>query len=70
MRSMPWFWIGSHAECDKVVNGIPGAEAWRRGCGATSDVTLVMARFKVAVLPFGHDHWPVALGDLSARDLW
>jgi len=28
--------------------------------GATSDLTLVMARFEVAVLPFGQDHWLVA----------
>ena len=27
---------------------------------AMSDLTLVMARFEVAVLPFGPDHWPVA----------
>jgi ribonuclease VapC len=28
--------------------------------GATSDLTLVMARFEVAVLPFGQDHWQMA----------
>jgi ribonuclease VapC len=27
---------------------------------AMSDLALVMARFEVAVLPFGQDHWPVA----------
>ena len=27
---------------------------------AMSDLTLVMAQFEVAVLPFGPDHWPVA----------
>ena len=28
--------------------------------GASSELALVMARFEVAVLPFGQDHWPVA----------
>ena len=28
--------------------------------GATSDLTLVMARFEVAVLSFGQDHWQMA----------
>jgi ribonuclease VapC len=27
---------------------------------AMSDLTLVMALFEIAVLPFGQDHWPVA----------
>ena len=27
---------------------------------AVSDLTLVLARFEVAVLAFGQDHWPVA----------
>ena len=28
--------------------------------GAALDLPLVLARFEVAVLPFGQDHWPVA----------
>ena len=28
--------------------------------GASSELALVIARFEVAVLPFGQDHWPVA----------
>jgi len=28
--------------------------------GTSSELALVIARFEVAVLPFGPDHWPVA----------
>ena len=41
----------------RSVAGEPGAAA---ETGAAADLALVLARFEVAVVPFGQDHWLTA----------